>query len=90
MNFDDDKLREAYERMMESIRQAQLVALKYELAEGFLYQREDGMYSHTTPEMLGIDIDTNFFRETLLARRCFFGTFFGFFSHTFLCFVKRH
>lgn len=60
MNFDDDKLREAYERMMESIKQAQLVALKYELAEGFLYQREDGMYSHTTPEMLGIDIDTNF------------------------------
>lgn len=60
MNFDDDKLRDAYERMIESVRQAQLVAIKYELAEGFIYEREDGLYSHTTPEMLGIDIDNNF------------------------------
>lgn len=60
MNFDDEQLREAYARMMESVRQAQLVALKYDLAEGFIYQREDGTYSHTTPEMLGVDIDTNF------------------------------
>lgn len=60
MNFDDEQLREAYARMIESVRQAQFVALKYDLAEGFLIQKEDGMYTHTTPEMLGIDIDTNF------------------------------
>jgi hypothetical protein len=60
MNFDDDKLREGFERMMESIRRAQEVAVRYELAEGFIYQRPDGMYAHTTPEMLDIDIETNF------------------------------
>jgi hypothetical protein len=42
-----------------------------------------------TPVFHFVDIDTNFFRETLLARRCFFGAFFGFFPHTFLGFAKR-
>lgn len=60
MDFDDEKLREAMERMMSSVRRAQEVAIRYDLAEGFIYKREDGLYSHTTPEMLDVDIETNF------------------------------
>lgn len=60
MDFDDEKLRDAMNRMMESVRRAQEVAIRYDLAEGFIYKREDGLYSHTTPEMLGVDVETNF------------------------------
>ena len=75
MDFDEDKLREAYERMIEAVKQAQLVAIKYELAEGFIYQREGGLYSHTTPEMLGIDVETIFngLEDTVVEINSMFG-----------------
>ena len=43
-----------------SLMRALKKAREYELAEGFIAYTENGVLVHTTPEMLGIDIDVIF------------------------------
>ena len=49
-----------FHKIMQAVFQQQQNILKYEIAEGFAVRLPDGKLTHSTPEMLGVDIDNIF------------------------------